>query len=73
LFDGTPAARPKRTKCRLTVPAIGSPTPSPAQLPFAGYPVSDCWYSVKPIALHTEATIQKRRMIFVSDHARSSK
>jgi len=24
---------------------------------------------VKPIALHTAATIQKRRMIFVSDHA----
>ena len=33
----------------------------------------DCWYSVKPIALQTAATIQKRRMIFVSDQACSSK
>ena len=28
---------------------------------------------MKPIALQTAATIQKRRMIFVSDHAMSSK
>ena len=35
--------------------------------------VIDCWYSVKPIAAHTDATIQKRRMILVSDHASSSK
>ena len=34
---------------------------------------TDCWYSVKPIAAHTAATIQNRRMIFVSDHACSSK
>ena len=33
----------------------------------------DCWYSVKPIAEQTAATIQKRRMIFVSDQASSSK
>src|SRR5690349_10975953 len=32
-----------------------------------------CWYSVNPIALQIAATIQKRRMIFVSDHAMSSK
>ena len=31
------------------------------------------WYSVKPIAANAAATIQKRRMIFVSDHACSSK
>jgi hypothetical protein len=35
--------------------------------------VTDCWYTVKPIAAHTAATIQKRRMIFVSDHPRISK
>ena len=35
--------------------------------------LSDCWYSVNPIALQTAATIQKRRMIFVSDQACSSK
>src|SRR3954454_231811 len=35
--------------------------------------VTDCWYSVKRIAAQTEATIQKRRMIFVSDQACSSK
>src|SRR4051812_19971141 len=34
---------------------------------------TDCWKSVKPIAAQTEATIQKRRMIFVSDQACSSK
>ena len=34
---------------------------------------TECWYSVKPIALQTAATIQKRRMIFVSDQAWSSK
>ena len=34
---------------------------------------TDCWNSVKPIAEQTAATIQKRRMIFVSDHAMSSK
>ena len=37
------------------------------------YAVRDCWYSVKPMALQTAATIQNRRMIFVSDHALSSK
>ena len=35
--------------------------------------VTEYWYSVKPIALQIAATIQKRRMIFVSDHAMSSK
>ena len=34
---------------------------------------TDCWYSVKPIAEQIAATIQKRRMIFVSDQASSSK
>src|SRR4051794_20962519 len=34
---------------------------------------TDCWNRVKPIAAQTEATIQKRRMIFVSDQASSSK
>src|ERR671938_703601 len=33
----------------------------------------DCWYSVKPIDEQIAATIQKRRMILVSDHAISSK
>ena len=33
----------------------------------------DCWYSVKPIAAEIAAMIQKRRMIFVSDQAISSK
>ena len=31
------------------------------------------WYTVKPIAAKAAATIQKRRMIFVSDQAFSSK
>src|SRR5205814_7250816 len=35
--------------------------------------LTDCWYSVKPIDEQMAATIQKRRMIFVSDHAISSK
>jgi hypothetical protein len=35
--------------------------------------VIDCWYSVKAIALQIAATIQKRRMIFVSDQPSSSK
>ena len=39
----------------------------------AAHHVTDCWYSVKPIAEQIAATIQKRRMIFVSDHAISSK
>jgi hypothetical protein len=33
----------------------------------------ESWYTVKPTAQHAAATIQKRRMIFVSDQARSSK
>src|SRR2546423_13297650 len=33
----------------------------------------DCWYSVNPIDEQIAATIQKRRMILVSDHAISSK
>src|SRR3954451_18393450 len=41
--------------------------------PPSGDQVIDCWYTVNPIAAQTAATIQKRRMIFVSDHARSSK
>ena len=40
---------------------------------WSAFHVIDCWYSVKPIAEQTAATIQKRRMIFVSDHASSSK
>ena len=40
--------------------------------PRAGHLI-DCWYSVNPIDEQIAATIQKRRMIFVSDHARSSK
>jgi hypothetical protein len=39
----------------------------------ATYQNTGCWYSVKPIAAQTAATIQKRRMIFVSDQACSSK
>ena len=35
--------------------------------------VMDAWYSVKPTAPQIEATIQKRRMIFVSDQPASSK
>src|SRR5205085_8079871 len=38
-----------------------------------GSHLTDCWYSVKPIEEQMAATIQKRRMIFVSDHAISSK
>ena len=56
------AARPR--------PRRGEPARSRRE---AGASVSDCWYSVKPIALQTAATIQKRRMIFVSDQACSSK
>src|SRR5919197_3028102 len=32
--------------------------------------VTDCWYTVNPIAGQTGGTIQKRRMIFVSDQPR---
>ncbi len=39
----------------------------------AHHGVIDCWYSVKPIAAQIAATIQKRRMILVSDHPSSSK
>src|SRR5215203_4581334 len=56
-----------RALCAEVDEAAGIPQIAVAQ------PVSDCWYSVNPIALQTAATIQKRRMIFVSDHARSSK
>src|SRR4029450_5223290 len=35
--------------------------------------VMDAWYSVKPTAPQIAATIQKRRMIFVSDQPTSSK
>ena len=44
--------------------AVGEPRPPH---------VMDCWYSVKAIALQIAATIQKRRMILVSDQAMSSK
>jgi hypothetical protein len=39
----------------------------------AGYAFNPCWKTTKPIAPKAAATIQKRRMIFVSDQACSSK
>ena len=62
-------ARPGRAV--LATDAIGYPFDT--NRPNPPHAAVDCWYSVKPIAEQMPATIQKRRMIFVSDHPSISK